>query len=148
MLTIRRAVLDSVLEHARSGHPGISCGIVAGPEGSDRPERHVPMRNAESSGSFWRFDPLEQWRTWTEMDERGEEPVVIYYSQDLPDTEISRTTLSYASEAQAHYLVISTYWAEQPVFRSFRVVNERAVEDEITIVDEPAVEDEIRDSTP
>ncbi|HET9168395.1 MAG TPA: Mov34/MPN/PAD-1 family protein [Actinospica sp.] len=148
MLTIRRAVLDSVLDHAYSGLPDISCGLVAGPEGSDRPERHIPMRNAEPSRTFWAFDPVERWRVRAEMDERGEEPVVIYYSQGLPHARISSATVAYAVEPQVHYLVISASHPETPLFRSFTVVDGRAVEDRISILEERAVEDEINDSTP
>ena len=150
MLTIRRAILDSVIEHAYSAHPDISCGFVAGPEGTDRPERHIPMRNAEVARNLWSFDTLESVRVFREMDARGEEPVVVYHSQDLPDPEISRRTLSFAIGPQVHYLVISTSYPEVPLYRSYRVVDGRAVEDEITVVDEvtDTVEDEIPDSTP
>ncbi|HTJ66159.1 MAG TPA: Mov34/MPN/PAD-1 family protein [Actinospica sp.] len=148
MLIIRRAVLDAVLAHACSGHPDISCGFVAGQIGSDRPERHVPMRNAEPSRTYWRFDPLEQVRAWTDMDDRGEEPVVIYYSQDLPDAVLSKMTISYAVEEQAHYLVVSTFRPDEPRYRSFRVRDGRAVEDEIAVLDEPVIEDQISDRRP
>src|ERR1700749_4868535 len=40
--------------------PTKACGILPGPEGSDRPERHVAMVNAERSPTFYRFDAQEQ----------------------------------------------------------------------------------------
>ena len=49
MLTIDRATYDAIVAHAKRDHPDEACGIVAGPEGSDRPERLVEMVNAAGS---------------------------------------------------------------------------------------------------
>lgn len=43
MLTIDRATYDAIVAHARADHPDECCGVVAGPVGSDRPERYVQM---------------------------------------------------------------------------------------------------------
>ena len=60
MLVIRADVVDAMVAHARADHPDEACGILPGPEGSDRPERHVAMVNAERSPTFYRFDAQEQ----------------------------------------------------------------------------------------
>ena len=78
--------------------------MIAGPAGSDRPERFIPMLNAERSPTFYRFDSLEQLRVWREMDDRDEEPVVIYHSHTATEAYPSRTDISYASEPDAHYV--------------------------------------------
>ena len=49
VLTIDRATYDGIVAHAKRDHPDEACGIVAGPEGSDRPERLVEMVNAAGS---------------------------------------------------------------------------------------------------
>ena len=64
MLTIDREIVDAIVAHARRDHPEEACGVVAGPAGSDRPARHIPMDNAERSMTFYRFDPMEQLRIW------------------------------------------------------------------------------------
>lgn len=135
VLTIRRDILDAIIAHARSRHPYMSCGLVAGGYGSDLPSRFIPMRNTQESTTFWTFDPVEQVRVWREMDARDEEPVVLYYSQEDPDAYPSRTTISMASESQAHYLIVSTADPERVVCRSFRIVDGAVSEDEIVITD-------------
>src|SRR5215467_6400282 len=80
MLTISQALLDKVIAHARADHPDEACGIIAGPAQSGRPERFIAMTNAERSPTFYRFDSMEQLKVWREMDDRDEEPVVIYHS--------------------------------------------------------------------
>lgn len=138
MLSIDQAIVDQIIAHARADHPDEACGVVAGPEGSDRPTRFVPMENAERSPTFYRFDSLEQLRVWREMDSRGEEPVVIYHSHTATEAYPSRTDVSYASEPNAHYVLVSTRecgGGEGPVeLRSFRIVDGQITEEEIQVV--------------
>ena len=77
MLVIRRDLVDAMVAHARRDHPDEACGVIAGPEGADRPERLIEMENAERSPTFYRFDSGEQFRVWKAMDAADEEPVVI-----------------------------------------------------------------------
>jgi proteasome lid subunit RPN8/RPN11 len=51
---------------------------------------------------------MEQFRVWREMDERDEEPVVIYHSHTATEACPSRTDISYASEPGAHYVLVPT----------------------------------------
>ncbi|MGH3321544.1 MAG: Mov34/MPN/PAD-1 family protein [Streptosporangiaceae bacterium] len=138
MLTIDRATYDAIVAHARADHPDECCGVVAGPSGSDRPTRFVPMTNAERSPTFYRFDSKEQFKVWREMDERDEEPVVIYHSHTATEAYPSRTDVSYASEPAAHYVLVSTRApdadADTVEFRSFRIVGDEISEEEVRVV--------------
>ena len=108
MLTLDRRTRDAIVAHARADHPDEACGIVAGPIGSDRAVRIVPMTNAERSPTFYRFDSQEQLKVWREMDDRDEEPVVIYHSHTATEAYPSRTDVSLRPEPNAHYLLVST----------------------------------------
>lgn len=135
MLEIRRDLVDSIIAHARRDHPDEACGIVAGPIGSDRPERFIPMANAERSTTFYRFDSMEQLKVWREMDDRDEEPVVIYHSHTSTEAYPSRTDIAYASEPNAHYLLVSTRdELGEPDVRSYRIVDGEVTEEEVRIV--------------
>ena len=68
VLTIEQATYDAIVAHAKRDHPDEACGIVAGPEGSDRPERFVEMVNAAGSPTFYEFDSTDLfalYRRWT-----------------------------------------------------------------------------------
>ncbi len=134
MLTIDRATRDAIVAHARRDHPDEACGIVAGPAGSDRPERLVPMTNAERSPTFYRFDSAEQLRLWREMDDRDEVPVVIYHSHTATEAYPSRTDISYAMEPDAHYVLVSTRNPREAEFRSFRIVAGTVTEEPVEVV--------------
>ncbi|MCW2946765.1 MAG: Mov34/MPN/PAD family protein [Actinoallomurus sp.] len=133
MLTIERAIVDQIVSHARADHPDEACGVVAGPSGSDRPTRFVPMANAERSPTFYRFDSMEQFHVWKEMDDRDEEPVVVYHSHTATEAYPSRTDISYASEPNAHYVLVSTRDADTE-FRSYRIIDGKVTEEEVTVV--------------
>ncbi|MGH3439115.1 MAG: Mov34/MPN/PAD-1 family protein [Sciscionella sp.] len=135
MLVIRRELVDAMIAHARRDHPDEACGVIAGPDGSDRPERFVEMVNAERSPTFYRFDAAEQLKVWRAMDAAGEAPVVIYHSHTATEAYPSRTDISYASEPDAHYLLISTREPEQHELRSYRIIEGKVTEEPVEIVD-------------
>src|SRR3954447_23918054 len=134
MLTIERSIVDRIVAHARADHPDEACGVVAGALGSDRPTRFVAMANAERSPTFYRFDSMEQFQVWKEMDARDEEPVVIYHSHTATEAFPSRTDISLASEPGAHYVLVSTRDPETVEFRSFRIVDGEVTEEPVEVV--------------
>lgn len=136
-LRIDQATYDAIIEHARADHPDEACGVVAGPIGSDRPTRFIPMTNAERSPTFYRFDSIEQLKVWREMDDRDEEPVVIYHSHTATEAYPSRTDTSYASEPGAHYLLASTRDPQVVEFRSYRIIDGVVTEEPVIVVLEP-----------
>ncbi len=135
MLTIPRELYDKIVAHASADHPDEACGVLAGRAGTDRPERFIAMMNAERSPTFYRFDSAEQFRVWREMDERDEEPVVIYHSHTATEAYPSRTDISYASEPGAHYVLVSTRDENATEFRSFRIVDGVVTEEPVTVVE-------------
>ena len=132
MLTITQDLYDAIVAHARADHPDEACGIVAGPEGSDRAERFVPMLNAARSPTFYQFDSMDLYRLDREMDDRGEEPVIVYHSHTATEAYPSRTDVSYAGYPGAHYVLVST--AEEFQFRSFRIVDGEITEEPVSVV--------------
>jgi [CysO sulfur-carrier protein]-S-L-cysteine hydrolase len=143
MLSIDQATYDAIVAHARRDHPDEACGVVAGPVGSDRPERFVPMVNAARSPTFYEFDSGDLLRLYREMDDRGEEPVVIYHSHTATEAHPSRTDIGLASEPHAHYVLVSTrehgprtgLAGDEVEFRSFRIVDGEVSEEEVEVVE-------------
>jgi [CysO sulfur-carrier protein]-S-L-cysteine hydrolase len=136
VLTIDRTLVDAIIAHARRDHPDEACGVVAGAEGSDRPERFVPMLNAARSPTFYEFDSADLLALYKDMAARDEEPVVIYHSHTATEAYPSRTDISYASEPNAHYVLVSTREElTEPEFRSFRIVDGVVSEEPVQVID-------------
>ncbi|WP_162830632.1 MULTISPECIES: Mov34/MPN/PAD-1 family protein [Amycolatopsis] len=135
VLRIRRELVDEIVAHARRDHPDEACGVIAGPEGSDRPERFIPMLNAARSPTFYEFDSGDLLKLYREMDANDEVPVVIYHSHTATGAYPSRTDVSYASEPDAHYVLVSTRDPETHEFRSYRIVDGVVTEEPVEITE-------------
>ncbi|MEU5260814.1 M67 family metallopeptidase [Amycolatopsis sp. NPDC021455] len=135
MLRIRRELVDEIVAHARRDHPDEACGVIAGPEGSDSPERFIPMLNAARSPTFYEFDSGDLLKLYREMDANDEVPVVIYHSHTATEAYPSRTDASIAAEPGAHYVLVSTRDPEVHEFRSYRIVDAEITEEPVEIID-------------
>ena len=132
---IRRDLVDAIVAHARRDHPDEACGVIAGPEGSDRPERFIPMLNAARSPTFYEFESGDLLKLYREMDANDEVPVVVYHSHTATEAYPSRTDVSYASEPDAHYVLVSTREPAEHEFRSYRIVDGVVTEEPVQIVE-------------
>jgi proteasome lid subunit RPN8/RPN11 len=93
------------------------------------------MTNAARSPTFYEFDSIEQFGVWKQMDERDEEPVVIYHSHTATEAYPSRTDITLASEPGAHYVLVSTREPTSTEFRSYRIVDGRVTEEPVTVAE-------------
>ena len=128
--------------------------MVAGPDGSDRPERFVPMRNAAAAPdypgfhdpgtdthrdgtTFFVFDSKERLALHRDMTARDEVPVVIYHSHTQPYSEAypSAIDIESALEPDAHYVVVGTKDPARHVLRSFRILDGVVTEEDVDVVE-------------
>lgn len=135
VLRIRADLVEEIVAHARRDHPDEACGVIAGPEGADRPERFVPMLNAARSPTFYEFDSGDLLRLYRDMDARDEVPVVVYHSHTATEAYPSRTDIGLAQEPYAHYVLVSTREPDEHEFRSFRIVDGAVTEEEVEVVE-------------
>ncbi len=139
MLVIEEQIRDAIVAHARRDHPDEACGVVAGPVGSDRPERFVPMHNAAATPyTLYEFASADLFELYRDLGDRGEEPVVIYHSHTHTEAFPSPTDSRLASEPGAHYVLVSTRHHGNDVgpveFRSFRIVGGEIREEDVSVV--------------
>jgi proteasome lid subunit RPN8/RPN11 len=136
VLRISRALYEKIIEHARKDHPDEACGVIAGPAGSDRPERLIPMLNAARSPTFFEFDSQDLFNLYREVDERDEDIVVIYHSHTATEAYPSRTDIQFgALNPEAHWVLVSTRDPELAELRSFRIVDAAVTEEPVVVVD-------------
>ena len=70
---------------------------------------------------------------WTRPDEA---PIVIYHSHTATEAYPSRTDISYASEPDAHYVLVSTRDPDEHELRSYRIVDGVVTEEPVNIVEQ------------
>ena len=132
-----RALADAIIEHALRDHPDEACGVIAGQDYAT-PTRFVPMTNAARSPTFYEFDSSDLLALYREMDDRDEVPSVIYHSHTATEAYPSRTDVSYASEPEAHYVLVSTREVTdggEVEFRSFQIVDGMIVEESVVVAE-------------
>lgn len=138
VLKIDQATYDAIVAHAKRDHPIEACGIVAGPEGSDRAERVIEMVNAAGSPTFYEFDSSELLDLYKQLWDNDEEPVVVYHSHTETEAYPSVTDIKLASEPGAHYVLVSTREHgnnDGPVeFRSYRIIDGVVTEEDVDVV--------------
>jgi len=102
------------------------------------------MLNAARSTTFYEFDSMDLLRLYREMEADNEEPVVVYHSHTATEAYPSRTDVTYASEPDAHYVLVSTRDPDGTEFRSYRIVDGVVTEEEVRVVE--ALQREVPDS--
>jgi proteasome lid subunit RPN8/RPN11 len=132
---LRRDLVEAIVAHARRDHPDEACGVIAGPAGSDRAERFIPMVNAARSPTFYEFDSADLLKLYREMDANDEVPVVVYHSHTATEAYPSRTDISLAAEPDAHYVLVSTRDPEEHELRSYRIVDGVVIEEPVVVVE-------------
>jgi len=135
-LRISSQHVEAILEQSRVEYPDECCGVILGPEGSDRAEILKPMINAAHSPTFYEFDSKDLLALYRELDDNSQEIVVVYHSHTETQAFPSRTDIAYASEPNAHYVLVSTRKeiAPENEFRSYRIIDGVVTEEDVEIV--------------
>ncbi len=122
-----------MITHAKLAYPNEACGILAAKntaEGTD----FFPMRNLDESSISYFMDPKEQLEVFKKMRERNLEMTGIFHSHVASVATPSQKDVRLAFYPEASYLILSLTNAEKPVLRSFKIKEEKVVEEEIAIV--------------
>ena len=138
MLRLPRGLRDDMVAAALAAHPLEACGVVAGPAGSDRPARFIPLHNAAASEVFYEVAPDDLLRLYQDLDKRGEEVVVVFHSHTRTAAYPSATDVELAAEPDAHYVLVSTQHigrvpGQAPSLRSFRIRNGEIEEEDVAL---------------
>ena len=127
---------EEMIRHARREYPDEACGLLAGKDG--QVEKVYPMTNADHSPVTYRLDPEEQFRAFTEIEDKGWELLAIYHSHSHSPAYPSATDLELAFYPDSLYLIISLADRDRPTIHAFRIVEGVIKEErmEITLSEE------------
>lgn len=131
-MKLTRTLHDELLAASREAMPNEACGILAGPPGGD-PVRLIPLRNTSPSPHRYTVDPVEQLAAYRDMDDRGEDPLVIWHSHphDLPRP--SPTDIRAARDPQALYLIVSLLLGARQM-QCWRIVGGQVTEEPVEVI--------------
>ncbi|MBI2866491.1 MAG: M67 family metallopeptidase [Chloroflexi bacterium] len=131
MFNLEERFAQQIIAHAREEAPNECVGILGGAGGQVLSlYRGI---NAEHSPRRYSLDPKDLYRIHRDLDDHGWEVVGIYHSHPQAGAYFSDTDLKLAFWTNAVYIVVSLLDPGQPEMRAYRVVAEKAVEEELNI---------------
>ena len=128
--------VDAIYQQSIAEYPDECCGVIIGPEGSNSAEILKPMVNSAHSPTFYEFDSKDLLSLYRDLDDNSQEIIVIYHSHTETEAYPSRTDIAYASEPNAHYVLVSTRKeiAPEREFRSYRIIDGVVTEEAVEII--------------
>jgi proteasome lid subunit RPN8/RPN11/molybdopterin converting factor small subunit len=117
-LTVSRAVVEAMVEHARRDFPNECCGMLAGRDGEATVVH--PMANVEASPVVYRMEPAEQLRFYQRLEEEGLDEVAAYHSHTNSPAFPSATDVRLAHGFMT-YVIVSLQDRDRPSVRAFRI---------------------------
>jgi proteasome lid subunit RPN8/RPN11 len=135
MFAIDRQSYDTLVAHARAGHPNEACALLGGRDGTV--EKVYALPNAEASATFYLVDPKVLYRVMREIDDLDMELVGIFHSHTFTEAYPSRTDVELAKYPEATYLILSLADPEEPVLRAFHIRDGQVAEEEVRVVPSP-----------
>jgi proteasome lid subunit RPN8/RPN11 len=131
MLIIKKPFLEEMIKQCILGFPNEACGILSGSGGQI--EKVYAMTNIEKSPATYFMDAKEQLKVIKEIRALGQEMLAIYHSH--PDTQAypSAHDVELALYPEASYIIISLESRDEPVVRSFKIVESKVKEEELKV---------------
>jgi proteasome lid subunit RPN8/RPN11 len=123
--------VKEIVEQGLREFPNECCGVIAAADGA--PVKVFPMTNADASPVTYRLDGKEQLQVFDEIDEQGWELWAIYHSHTHSEAYPSETDVRLAFYPEARYVLVSLADREDPVIRSFRIVDGEVTEEELRV---------------
>ena len=106
-LTIRSALADELLAHARAEVPNEACGLLSGDLASGTATAYHPARNADASPYVYTVHPDDLVRIVLGIEDAGDDLVAIFHSHTHTPAVPSATDRRSAFYPDAFYLLAS-----------------------------------------
>ncbi len=131
MLRVPTDLHLAIVAYCLRGLPEEACGLLAGgPDGEVA--AWYPANNVAHSARVYTVDPLAHLRADRDAESRGLQIVGVFHSHTHTDAYPSPTDVAQAPDPDWHYVIVSLR-DEQPVARSYRIVD-GAVEEESVVL--------------
>ncbi len=127
MLTLKKADLQVMFEHALTGYPNEVCGMLAGKSGAV--EKVYTMRNAKPGPDYYEMEAEEQFRVMNDIRDSGLEMIGLFHSHPTGRAYPSSMDVERAywpgtqlpNYPDAVYVIVSLMDRNNPVARGFSI---------------------------
>jgi [CysO sulfur-carrier protein]-S-L-cysteine hydrolase len=98
----------------------------------DRVDRFYPTANVAASSRVYTVDPKDHLRADRDAEDRGLEIMGVVHSHTHTEAYPSPTDVAQAPDPTWHYVIVSLK-REEPVLRSYRIVNGKISEEPVVV---------------
>ena len=136
MISMTKKDYELILEHAKSCVPEEACGLIAGVKNGDDKEikKVYILTNIDHSNEHFTMNPKDQLNAVKDMRAKGYVPLGNFHSHPESPSRPSEEDKRLAYDKDASYMIISLMDIENPVLKSFRIVDNVSTEEEIKYI--------------
>ena len=136
MIKLPKAFYDIILETALNGKPEEICGLIGGTKDGDVREvkELYVLENIDHSNEHFSMNPLDQLKAVKDMRAKGIVPLGNFHSHPESPSRPSEEDKRLAYDKEASYMIISIMNEDEPVLKSFRIVDNVSNEEEIEYI--------------
>jgi [CysO sulfur-carrier protein]-S-L-cysteine hydrolase len=132
MLHLPEAAYNQMVAHCLVGLPDEACGLLGGNPESGEVVTCYPTRNLAASAKLYTVDPKDHLRADRDAEANGNSIIGVFHSHTHTDAYPSPTDVAQAPDPSWHYVLVSLRDI-RPVVRSYRIVDEKIVEEPISV---------------
>ena len=136
VLRLTSDIHAEMVAHSLRGLPYEVCGLMVGDPDDDqhRVVRFVPCRNEAASAMVYTVHPVDHLRADRAAEDEGLAIVGVVHSHTHTDAYPSPTDVASAPDPAWHYVIVSLR-DDEPMTRSYRIVDGTIAEERIIVED-------------
>lgn len=134
MLFLNKKQTEELVEHSKRESPNEVCGILAGLTSAEKKSevtKIYQMTNTDESKKTFFMDPKQQLMVMKEIRNLRLEMVGIYHSHLETEAYPSSYDVELAFYPEVSYVIVSIKDKDNPVIKSFKIVEGKISEEEI-----------------
>jgi len=138
MIRIPQSIYQRMIEHAQEEWPLECCGILGGQ--GETVQKAFELQNSEESSVRFSMLPLEQLRTFEEIEKGSMEMIAVYHSHPHTISFPSEIDVKWANDPKLTWVILSLKEQEKPVVHAFKIDKDAIYLEKINIIEEGSPE--------
>ena len=136
IIRMKKSDYDAVVQYCLSELPNESCGLIAGFTDGDVKsiEKVYFLTNLDHNNVHFTMDPKEQFSAVKDARSLGLTMLGNFHSHPETPSRPSEEDKRLAYDKEASYMIISIMNEDEPVLKSFRIVDNVSNEEEIEYI--------------
>jgi proteasome lid subunit RPN8/RPN11 len=136
MIKLPKKFYEDIFAAAKEGRPEEICGLIGGVKDGDvREVKEIYLlENIDHSNEHFSMNPKDQLAAVKDMRAKGLVPLGNFHSHPESPSRPSEEDKRLAYDKEASYMIISLMDIENPVLKSFRIVDNVSTEEELVYI--------------